>query len=364
MNRLTKLAPYGVGLLAILGVVAAPQAAQAHTPTFVTSCTQIALQLQGYPAGSTTTAVVDGKTAWSATFGAEGFQDSVNFAPNTRHDWTVSVVSSDGPRYSFTETGATPASCITPPPVVTPPVEPPVVVPPVEPPVVVTPPVEPPVVVTPPVEPPVVTPPVVVVEPRVQDYITCDGGAFVLDNTASTAEVTYLVQGVTFVVPAGEAVHTDADGTRLQPIDGTYTVTAGDRSWSFASVGNCPTEEPPVVTPPTDEPTTPVEEPTTPSTPVEETPAEEPTAEPTTPVTIAPVLTETPAPAAVIVPAETPAAVAVASTETPDGLAFTGSTANLWAAIGGSLGLALLGLGAVLVARRRQVALDSVEDES
>lgn len=173
--------------LAVAFVAGSQLPASAHTPTLAVDCGYVALQLTGYPAGSFTSAVVDGKTVWSETFGAGGFQDSVNFDPKVKHTYTVTVKSGDGdPRYSSVVSGATPEACYavtTPPvehtpeptpeptpPVVTPPVEPPVVVPPVEEPPVVTPPVEEPPVTTPPVtEPPVIEEPPVVVTPELPE---------------------------------------------------------------------------------------------------------------------------------------------------------------------------------------------------
>lgn len=106
----------------------------------------------------------------------------------------------------------------------------------------------PPVTETPepePTEEPSTPPTMPVVEPHVQDYVTCKGGAFVLDNTGSTSDVTYTVNGVEFPVPAGLAVHTDADGTLVQPVDGAYTVTAGDRTWTFPAAADCTPSAPP-----------------------------------------------------------------------------------------------------------------------
>lgn len=135
------------------------------------------------------------------------------------------------------------------------------------------------------------------VQPRIQDYITCDGAAFVLDNTGSTEPVTYTIgyaeTGGTprvYVVPAGEALHTDADGTLIQHTDRWYTITAGDEFWQFpALMGEefCPSEEEPVepeVPTVPEEPTTPAEPelPTEPEAPVA---PEQPVDEPAEPVT-------------------------------------------------------------------------------
>lgn len=71
---------------------------------------------------------------------------------------------------------------------------------------------------------------------HVQDYVKCDGAAFVLDALKSNVAITYDINGTKFEVPAGKAVHTDANGAALiQPVDGKYTVTAsyGDTQlWS------------------------------------------------------------------------------------------------------------------------------------
>lgn len=216
---------------------------------------------------------------------------------------------------------------------------------------------------------PTTEPPAPVTEPRVQDYISCKGGAFVLDNTGSTVDVTYTINDLPYVVPAGQAVHTDADGTILQPnsdYEG-YTIVAGETSWNFPSAGNCPvpepetpvTEEPTPDPTPTDEPGTPAptDEPTTPAPTDEPTvPVETPSAEPTAPVTVSPAPeastepTTEPTRTAVVVPAgdqgTTPPA---ASAKAQDGtLAYTGTDAGAflpWA-------LVLIGSGAALLAVR------------
>lgn len=85
--------------------------------------------------------------------------------------------------------------------------------------------------------------------PQVQDYVTCDGAAFVLDNTSSSVPVHFTVAGKPFDVAAGAAVHTDADGYRFPADIGPYTVTAypGDRAWTFAPPSGCAPSTPPAV---------------------------------------------------------------------------------------------------------------------
>lgn len=94
--------------------------------------------------------------------------------------------------------------------------------------------------------------------PLIQDYVKCEGAAFVLDNIGSNQDVRYLLSGEVkreFVVPGGTAIHTDSDGWLLKPGPQGYVITAGDRTWTFPAA-TCP-----VITPPTEE------EPTSPSTP-------------------------------------------------------------------------------------------------
>jgi hypothetical protein len=309
-----------LGLGVVLPLVGAT-AASAHTPAFTVSCTALAVSLTNYPAGSTVSGTVDGVNLGSSTFGPEGFRQSLPLDPTVKHTWSVTVVGSDG-QGNKTYAGSSDPSCIpappVEPPVVVPPVEPPVVVPPVEPPVVV-PPVEPPVVV-PPVEPPVVVPPAPVVAPLIQTYCSPAGLALVLDNTGSTLEVRYLVSGEIkreFVVAAGQAIHTDADGFLFAPGPDGYVVLAGDRTWTIPATADCGLT--PVV-PPVDEPTTP-EEPTTPVEPETPVTPEVPAVE--TPAVVVPVAETTPAPKA-------PVVLKAAAEPTEDGsLAFTGSADNL-----------------------------------
>ncbi|GAA2175899.1 hypothetical protein GCM10009846_27590 [Agrococcus versicolor] len=73
-----------------------------------------------------------------------------------------------------------------------------------------------------------------VVEPQIQDYVAACDAAFVLDNSSSTVDVTYTVNGVSYRVPAGTGIHTDADGTRIAPVDGQYVITTDTgRTWTF-----------------------------------------------------------------------------------------------------------------------------------
>lgn len=162
--------------------------------------------------------------------------------------------------------------------------------------------------VTEPPEPPATTSPVPdVIEPHIQDYINCKGAAFVLDNTSSTVDVTYDINGLIYVVPAGKAIHTDAEGTIIQPnsdYEG-YTIKAGDNTWHFESAGNCPST-------PTTPPVTPEPTPTdTPTLPPVSTPTPNPTGEPSEPTSPEPTLpggepSETPVPSTEPTPSQTP----------------------------------------------------------
>lgn len=234
-------------------VIGVASAAQAHDQALSVTCTQISLNLTNYPSGSTVGGIIDDVDLGTSTFGPS-FSQSAPLDPAVPHTYTITVVSPDGVgNKKFT--GKSDPACI---PVVT------------TPPVVVLPTEEP--------TPPVVTPPVVdVVEPRIQDYVKCEGAAFVLDNTGSTVPVRYLVSGDVrheYVVPAGQTIHTDADGTLINPGPSGYTITAGDKTWTFPTSDNCPTTPPtttepatpPVVVPPTDEPTEQPSEPVTPPT--------------------------------------------------------------------------------------------------
>jgi LPXTG-motif cell wall-anchored protein len=138
----------------------------------------------------------------------------------------------------------------------------------------------------------------------------------------------------------------------------------------------CETEGPPVVVPPTGEPTPPVttppvtpptDEPTAPpaTTPPTNVPTDEPTVPVDEPTTPAPTPTAT---APVVAPTSgvTPAArtaVKAATTPTADGLAYTGTdSTTVWAATIGALALAFAGLGIMLAARRRQLRAAASED--
>ncbi len=120
----------------------------------------------------------------------------------------------------------------------------------------------------------------VVAHPQIQDYVgECDA-AFVLDNRSSTVAVTYVINGITFVVPAGSGLHTDADGTRIQPIDGRYVITTdAGREWTFAA-RSCPTTTPAPSEPAPSEPAPSEPAPSEPA-PSEPTPSEPAPSEPT-----------------------------------------------------------------------------------
>lgn len=301
--------------------------AQAHDGGITATCTSLSANLSNYPGGSTIGGIVDGVDLGTSTFGPS-FSQTLPLDPIIPHTWTITVKSGDGDsRYDFTKTGASDPACI------------PVVVPPVE-------------------EPPVITPPpVIVTEPRVQNYVDCLGGRFVLDNTASTTDVTYVVQGTSYVVPAGTATHTDHDGTLYQPYDGTYTITAGEQTWTFPTAGNCPTEEPtPPVVPPTDEPT---EQPTVPVTPTQ------PSSPPATPGSTSPESTS-PIPPSTLPssPTAEPNAATTVSTITPtvspvvqpvDALAYTGARdLTAWIALAAALIAAGIASKVVPILRRRK----------
>jgi hypothetical protein len=188
--------------------------------------------------------------------------------------------------------------------------------------------------------------PVVVIEPRIQDFVKCEGAAFVLDNIASTETVTYVVNGISFVVPAGTAVHTDSNGTLIQPVNGQYIVTAGDQSWTFPTKADCVVvppvvDVPPVVVPPVVD--VPVNE--TPVVTTPDVPVITPVAD--VPVTLTPVVDE--APAAVLTAKATDNKVAVAPTT--DALAFTGTNENLQISMLVAAGLAILAGIGLLIAR-------------
>jgi hypothetical protein len=307
----------------LTGIVFA-SSAQAHDGGITATCTSLSANLSNYPGGSTIGGIVDGIDLGSSTFGPS-FSQTVPLEPTIPHTWTITVKSGDGDsRYDFTKTGASDPACI------------PVVVPPVTPPVVVTPPV-----------------PVFYLQP----FIDCLGGRFVFDNIGNTVDATFVAQGVAYLVPAGTAIHTHADGTLLQPIDGTYTITAGDQTWTFPTAGNCPTEEPtPPVVPPTDEPT---EQPTPPAEP--STPSHEPTSSPTasapsTPAT-PPSSPPSVAPVASSVASVERSAVLTASPVVPpaDALAYTGTRdLTAWIALAAAFITAGFASKVVPILRRRK----------
>ncbi|WP_186329428.1 hypothetical protein [Agrococcus jejuensis] len=123
-----------------------------------------------------------------------------------------------------------------------------------------------------------------VVAPQIQDYVGACDAAFVLDNSASTVDVTYTINGVSYLLPAGSGIHTDADGTRIAPVDGQYVITTDTgRSWTFAARA-CPMATPPASTPPSDPtPSDPTPSDPTPSdpTPSDPTPSDPTPSDPT-----------------------------------------------------------------------------------
>lgn len=341
LARRSRFALAGTAVvLAAAGAVAIPLAASAHTPQATLTCDTAALSLTSYDKHATADVTLDGLSVHAGEFGGRLVTSYPVTAGADTHTLVVHVVSRDGAQYGYDQT-LTATGCAP----VAPPTEEP----------------------TPPPTTPPVIPPADVVAPLVQDYITCDGSAFVLDNTGSTVDVTYTVAGKSFLVPAGTAVHTDADGF-LFPADigpVTITTTPGDKSWTFASASDCavtpPTEEP--TTPPTTEPTPePTPEPTTP--PVTETPAPTPTPsdQPSEPVSpseqpTAPSPTDgtsqpssspvAPVPSNSTTP---PAVVDADATSTPDELAYTGSDMTVAKQIGYvGAGILAIGLGATLL---------------
>jgi hypothetical protein len=298
--------------------------AQAHDGGITATCTSLSANLSKYPGGSTIGGIVDGINLGTSTFGPS-FSQTLPLDPTIPHTWTITVKSGDGDsRYDFEKTGASDPACI------------PVVVPPVE-------------------EPPIVTPPpVVVTEPRAQNYADCLGGRFVLDNTGSTTDATYVVQGTSYVVPAGTALHTDADadGTLYQPYDGTYTITAGDQTWTFPTAGNCPTEEVLPTDEPTEQPSPPAEHTPSPSqpgatgaTPNPSTPSTPQSSQPNTPTTVQNVAATVPDAVPTVSPVAQPA----------DALAYTGTRdLTAWIALAAALIAAGIASKVVPILRRRK----------
>lgn len=176
--------------------------------------------------------------------------------------------------------------------------------------------------------------------PLIQTFPSCKGLALVLDNTGSNVDVTYIVNGLPTLVKRGTAVHTDADGFLYQPTEVGYTITAGDRTWTIPSAGNCPTDAP-------DEPTEPEHEPTT-SQPVPTPPSTTPTEQPTTLTPVETSSTSTQLVAAGNEPTAVQDEPKSEPTDSTDALAYTGSDAASGWWFGGSL----LALGAILCASR------------
>lgn len=256
LARRTRVVLAAAGILAVGAAVALPIAASAHTPDFQVSCTSASIDLTNYPSGSTVSGTLDGDDLGTVTFGPERYHGHTALDPSVPHTWNVVVTSGDGDhRYDRTFAGTSDPACL---------------------PVIETP--------TPTPEPTTPAPtPVDVVTPMIQDYITCDGAAFVLDNTGSTVPVRYVVAGKPFDVPAGTAVHTDADGYLFPTDIGPYTITTtpGDKSWTFTPPSGCAPATTPTPTP-TDQPTpNPTDEPSTEPTTPAPTPTEEPTTSPT-----------------------------------------------------------------------------------
>jgi hypothetical protein len=205
------LAAAAAATLGLGGLVLGTTAASAHTATADISCESWSASATAYDEAAYGTVIADGVVIHEGAFNGNGSYTNVPWASEAdSHRLQVTIDSTeDQYDYSYDQTVT---GCIT-------------EVPPTE-------------------EPPVVT-------PHIQDYVgNCDA-AFVLDNLGSTVDVTYTINGIDFLVSAGTAVHTDADGTRIEPsTTNTYVITTDTgASWEFQG-GDCetipPTEEPPV----------------------------------------------------------------------------------------------------------------------
>lgn len=193
-----------LGALALAaGAIALPlssaPAAEAHDATATITCEGWTATATAYDQGATGVVIADGVTIHSGTFAGAGTLSGVWPEVADAHRLQVTIDSQDGDQYDFaydeTVSGCAP------------------------------------------------TPPVVVV-PQVQDYLGECSAAFVLDNTGSTVAVRYDVNGRAFDVPAGTAVHTDADGSRIDPVEGRYLITTNTgQSWTFDALP-CPGPQP------------------------------------------------------------------------------------------------------------------------
>lgn len=167
-------------LIAGAAVMAAPVAANAHTPSISASCSGVILKATAY----------DGKknNRWSVTI--NGVRQSGEFGASYSNTfpvpqdgavttWSASIAAFDG-SYKQEKSG-TVGPCGT----------------------------------------------VPVIVPQVQDYIDCDTATFVLDNTGSNRDVVYVINGVSYPVAAGGAPHVPVEPAT------TYTVTAPGLSVTF-----------------------------------------------------------------------------------------------------------------------------------
>lgn len=190
MTIRTTLAAAAALALAGVGLVAGTTAAAAHDASASLDCEGWTASASAYPADAHGLVIADGVTIHDGTFGGAGTLEGAWPAEADSHRLQVTITSTDGwPDYVVDETvdGCAP-------------------------------------VVDPPAEPEPETP---LVDPQVQTFIgECDA-AFVLDNVGGAVPVYWTINGAhTYLVPAGEVVHTDADGTRIEPVDGEYQLLA------------------------------------------------------------------------------------------------------------------------------------------
>lgn len=96
-----------------------------------------------------------------------------------------------------------------------------------------------------------------VVKPQIQDYLPqsvclknndakdARVAAFVLDNTGSNVAVDYTINGEVYTAAAGEAKH--VDNLPVPDAGKTFTITAGDQTWTFSAPANedCTKPQPP-----------------------------------------------------------------------------------------------------------------------
>lgn len=185
MTTITKrIAASAVALsLAAAGVLVTQTAAQAHTPSISASCDGVKLNATAYDGKKKNRwhVTING-VAQSGEFGASFSQNFPVPQDGVTTTWTASIAAHDG-AYKQEKSGSV-GPCGT----------------------------------------------VPVVTPQIQDYVTCDGATFVLDNTGSNRDVTYVINGTLHVVTAGTAPHLPVDRAA------EYVITAADRTWTFAGL--------------------------------------------------------------------------------------------------------------------------------